>query len=353
MAVIARCFLVLAFIQRPSHATKDEWAQWTCGHCGTANWQHYGSQAKRCRHCGIKKSYKDAALQSSDTAPASNNNNHISYRNSVSAKLAEVASHLQAAVKTPPASSESERGNGAASRKTTSEEITSLETAMASIPDNDEYAATRANLMAKIAEKKEAIWRARPIGKQVDECQQLVERCRARREQAYQGAALAQIALAEAEEQMSSAENRLRVLQAEIARSEPPQQGLGAMESLNASLGSVLSEMKGGGYVSVASIGQVEAQMMQLMDGLRIISTEAQARAAATCGRGAAATDEYMTDGAKRHVDEEAVPATRRRMMTKSEGSPDLVPPDLPPRSGAEADLMQAFPPAHTVPHVG
>ena len=109
---------------------------------------------KRCRHCGIKKSYKDAALQSSDTAPASNNNNHISYRNSVSAKLAEVASHLQAAVKTPPASSESERGNGAASRKTTSEEITSLETAMASIPDNDEYAATRANLMAKIAEKE-------------------------------------------------------------------------------------------------------------------------------------------------------------------------------------------------------
>ena len=45
--------------------------------------------------------------------------------------------------------------------------------------------------------------------------------------------------------------------------------------------------------------------------------------------------------------------AARRRMMTKSEGSPDFVPPDLPPRSYAEADLRQAFPPAHTVPHVG
>ena len=333
-----------------SHATKDEWAQWKCGHCSTPNWQHYGSQAKRCRHCGIKKSYKDAALQPSDNVPASNNN-YNNYRNSVSAKLAEVASHLKAAVAPPPAYSELDRGSGAANRKASSEEITSLETALASIPNNEEYAATRASLEAKIAEKKESIWRARPIGKQVDECQQLVARCRARREQADQGAALAQIALAEAEEQLCNAENRLRVLQAEIARSEPPQQGLGSMENLTASLGKVISEMKCGGHVSEDVIGQAEAQMLQLLSGLQLISAEALAKAAATSGRGATAPDESMTDGAKRPGDEESGPATRRRMMTKTEASPDFVPPDLRPRSNAEADLMQAFPPVHKSPH--
>ena len=343
----------------PSRAAKDEWAQWKCGYCHDFNWQHYGSQAKRCRTCGIKKSYKDAAQQHSgiSTTSNNNNNNNHAYRNSVSAKLAEVASHLQAAVMPQPASTEADRSNVAAIRKASSEEIASLEAALASIPNNEEYAATRAALEAKIAEKKESIFRARPIGKQIDEGQQLVARCRARREHAVQAAAIAQAALAETDQALAVAETRLRALQAEMAASEPPQQVQCSMASLDASFFKIMADMRGGGCVSDVAMQQTETHMMQLMSGLRRISEDALAKAAAKQWTEPMAG--CMAGWTAGHTAEQTAvepgEPTPKRMMTKSAGSPDVAPPNIPPRSDVrgEADLMQAFPPVHSSPHGG
>ena len=114
-------------------------------------------------------------------------------------------------------------------------------------------------------EKKKSIMRAKPLGMQVDECEKLVARCRARREQAEQGAVLAQLALSEAETELTSAESELRVLQAELARREAPKHKPDSMEGLASSLGQVISDMKNGGMVPGDLIGQAEAQMQTLM----------------------------------------------------------------------------------------
>eukprot|EP00972_Heterocapsa_arctica_P066613 9829622-Heterocapsa_arctica.AAC.1 len=42
-------------------APADEWAQWACTNCSASNWCSYGAQKKRCRGCGVNRSYRSAA----------------------------------------------------------------------------------------------------------------------------------------------------------------------------------------------------------------------------------------------------------------------------------------------------
>ena len=208
--------------------------------------------------CGLKKSYKDAAAPTVAPHPQT----PPPFRNSVSAKLAEVAAHLEGTVRpqTTPAVGEPDPAN-AVNRKAVSEEIAALEASLAKLPDNGEYTEFRATLHAKIAEKKKAKTRAIPIGFRIEECRKLVSRCHARRDQAQESLRLANLTLQAADEQLLSAQQDLNALQAEFARREMPQQqsaSSNSMESLTASLGQVIADMKGGGVVPAELISQTE-----------------------------------------------------------------------------------------------
>ena len=348
---------------------KDEWAQWKCGHCATLNWQHYGSQKKKCRTCGLKKSYKDAAMPTHTTTSSTQ-------RNGVSAKLEEVAAQLQSVARKekedqPMAPAQPTEG---VDRKAISEEIAGLEVALANIADSAEFEAVKSSLQAKIEEKKKSIVRSKPIGMQVDSCQKFVARCQARRDQAEQGVVLAQQALtnsqqalAEAEAALCSAQAELKDRQEEMAQ-EMAQQGPAtsqdSMKGLTASLEKVIHDMKSGGKVSDQHIGEAKQHMDKLMDGLNAIRAVVQSQAAAvSCSGGPGATGistpveddvDIPGDAPKRSGDvDQNGAAARRRLDVKAEGAPQFVAPDTPARTDGEAALMQAFPPPQGHPSPG
>ena len=139
-------------------SSKEEWAQWQCSHCKTHNWAHYGAQKKNCRTCGIKRSYKDAAILAVQSS-------YPQHRNSVQVKLDEVAVQLQQVVKKdlvaqPFETVAAEHGG----KKNISEEIKSLETALAALPEDASLQSVRTELTTKIVEKKQVILRSKPIG---------------------------------------------------------------------------------------------------------------------------------------------------------------------------------------------
>ena len=266
---------------------------------------------------------------------------------------------------------------GTVDRKAVSDEITSLEVALAKIPNEGEYTGFRASLQAKIDEKKKSLVRSKPIGIQVDSCQKFVSRCQTRRDQAEQGVKLAQQALktaqqtlAEAEVELYSAQAELKDRQEEMAlemAQQDPASSRNSMKGLTTACDKVIQDMKAGGMVSAQHIGETEQHMKALKEGLNAIATAvAEQNAAVSLATAVGGTGmlgigtpvqgdiDIAGEMQKRSGEADAnTIATRRRLEGKAGGAPQFVPPDTPARSDAEEGLMQAFPPQQSHPSPG
>ena len=122
-------------------AWQDEWAQWHCGNCQTANWANYGSQRRRCRHCGVNKTYLDAVL--TRRAPR------------------------VAAVAAPPGPAAGD-GIEQLDRKSLVGEIRVLESSLSSLPADPTLDQVNKLLEDKVAAKKLALRQTRPLAAQLD-----------------------------------------------------------------------------------------------------------------------------------------------------------------------------------------
>jgi hypothetical protein len=248
------------------------------------NWVHHGAQKKKCRVCGLKKSYKDATLPISVA-------NASTQRESVKSRLDEVASHLQqvtcarplqASTWVPAAAHTTTDG---IDRKAISEEIDALENSLATMPLGDVFLEVRESVGNKIQERKKLLVKSKPIGAQVDACRELVSRCLARKEQARVAVELAQHTHALAEAETTAAQKELATLESELAQAEhrdiPVQDQPSSLEGLPCSMTRVLAEMWGGGAVPDSVVTEAEIHMTKLMTGIQSIVEAVQTSKAA------------------------------------------------------------------------
>jgi hypothetical protein len=158
----------------------DAWATWTCGHCQTVNWANYGSQKKRCSTCGIKKSYRDAALGGHAHGPPQSQQNAVrSQIQSVQAQLANPVLRIPAVACAPPPLDAALRAASDASpagpvdRKAILADIKELEGLAAGI-QNPALMHIKDELNERISQKKNLLHKTRPPGVQLDGARDLV-----------------------------------------------------------------------------------------------------------------------------------------------------------------------------------
>ena len=90
---------------------------------------------------------------------------------------------------------------------------------------------------------------------------------------------LASQALDVADQELREAQEKLQILEAEMASSEPPQQSINSIEDLASSLTKVISDMRTSAVVPVEVVSEAEDHMRKLMAGVRAIAiAAAQAR---------------------------------------------------------------------------
>ena len=234
----------------------DEWAQWQCSHCRSSNWCNYGSQKKRCRTCGINKSYRDAA------APTAQPN-----RADWAAAAPCVPPGPTAPLAPPPPLQ--------LDRKDLIAGIKELEALYASVPRDPGLADVKAGIADKITEKKRTLLLAKPIGARLDSSRGYVARCQARREAALADLSAARSTFEESEVALAEALSSLSALEAEMAHPEPSAQRSDSIETMAASLTRVISEMRDTCTIPPELIVETERHMRHLMDGVRIIADAA------------------------------------------------------------------------------
>lgn len=244
--------------RHPYHKTAvvtDEWAQWHCGHCASPNWCNYGSQKKRCRACGINKSFRNAVAPAAPATPAS-------------WRSPSASEHQWSASATPfvPA------GMTDQTAKDFIAGIKELEALYASVPDDPALIDVKSGIANRIADLKHKLAMTKPIGARLDSSRAFVARCQSRRESALAELSAARSTAEEAEVALAEALSFLTNLEAEMAPPEPASQRLDSLETMAASLTRVISEMKDTCSIPPDLILETERHMRHLMDGVRVIA---------------------------------------------------------------------------------
>ena len=161
-------------------SSKNEWDTWDCSVCASSNWLHHGAQKKKCRTCGVKRSYRDVAAAAAPSVSGTTQNSVKCMLQNVSEQLLSVSKPCNP---NPPVDAAPTAVGGIVSmtpaeKKTISDEIASLEASAASLPLDAEYDDVRTSIRSKITAKMKLIVTSKPIGARVDACKLLVERCR-------------------------------------------------------------------------------------------------------------------------------------------------------------------------------
>ena len=263
------------------------------------NWVHHGAQKKKCRVCGLNKSYKEAAAPTSAASASTQ-------RESVKFKLDEVASHLHKVACARPllaphgVPAAMSNTSDAIDRKAISEEITSLEKSFTFLPLGDAFWEVRESVSIKIQERKKLLVKSQPIGAQVDACRELVSRCLARKEQARVGVELAQHTYALADSEITAAQKDLAALESELAQAEhkdtPMQDQPSSLEGLACSMQRVLADMRDGGIVPEEAVTDAERHMKSLMGGIQSIAAAVHASTATPATAASAPAQEVQRD---------------------------------------------------------
>ena len=300
---------------RPSQWV-DEWAQWQCSECKTANWANYGSQKERCRECGLKKSYLDAASTRPRSRPLP--------QGQVRMELDAIAVQLEKAQVvdvTGPAPMMQDIQQDGQHRKVIQAELKDLEAALESLPVMQSLAAVRAGLVDEIKVKKEQIMKVRPLGARIDATREYVARCQARRETAQVLAEQARATADAADLEFARAISALEALETELIQNGPPQQTpQNSIEEMATALTRVVGEMKGGSCVPAELIEQTQLHMKTLMDGVRAIAAAAAVAPQAAPAAPAAPQGTQPAAAAVPHAAPEAsaaAPIKRQKILAK------------------------------------
>lgn len=268
----------------------DAWATWTCGHCQTVNWANYGSQKKRCSTCGIKKSYRDAALGGHAHGPPQSQQNAVrSQIQSVQAQLANPVLRIPAVACAPPPLDAALRAASDASpagpvdRKAILADIKELEGLAAGI-QNPALMHIKDELNERISQKKNLLHKTRPVGVQLDGARDLVSRSQARHKDAHDILAQAQKAAEAADVELANATAALAAVEADLSQADPGSAQPNCIEDMASSLTRVITEMRGGTSVPQHLLSETEQHMHNLMRGVRAISAATLAAALAASG---------------------------------------------------------------------
>ena len=224
------------------------------------------SQTKKCKGCGIKKSWAQTVTGGIPWNP--------SQQSSAGASLNTVRTQLDVTT--------SQEQNGS----NPSHSIKALENALAQVPTGEAFAATRDVITSQIADLKKNITRSKPMGAQLDSCKAAIERATKRKQNALEAAEKAHKDLQEAENQIEYLQKDLIDLEAQVANhhnQDTIQQNVAQVDSVQSmadALQKVLIEMNASPTVPQETVAQAGQYMTALMSGIQNIANTAQQAAA-------------------------------------------------------------------------
>ena len=278
------------------------WAAWECIQCSSTNW----SDKKKCRVCGVKKSYSSAVACGGAYAGATFGSAVAAPRGSADYVQRTKPPMARAAVAQAAPAAEwapAPRGHAAAEQTTTvvvdgatvsadraqlHQSIRSLNAALAQLPDSPEHQVTRNFLHTAIAEHKRSITAMRPLGAQLDGCRAALQRAEARKEKAQQARDDAELAIATAASEIDQLTSELAALEMQVSQPDPAPSSPDCVDKLTGSLSAVIDEMAASQHVPADLVEQTRLQMSALLGGIKAIAAAARSAAGAPAAGAAA-----------------------------------------------------------------
>ena len=269
-----------------AQAWDGDW--WSCTGCGGWAWNN----DKKCRACGMKKSFATVAANS---ARASKGHQSPQITSNLQAQLAELTSLLSGTT-TPPhmrlpdqQDNAQIQGQGGIAQEDTSraeyvEQIKLTDETLTSLPDTPTMAGARVSLLAEKDKYKKLIINSRPLGARLDGCKGAVARARKRQTAAIAELEQAQVRLAEANSSVTAKELELQELESQCAAAavetntqmNPENHGT-CLDNLNRDMSRVLNGMELGG-VDFQHVQACVSQMSSLFSSLTTLAKEQQAK---------------------------------------------------------------------------
>ncbi|CAK0900421.1 unnamed protein product, partial [Prorocentrum cordatum] len=281
----------------------EQW--WQCQTPG-CSWWNTGN-AKRCKCCGLKKSWAQVVGQDASNARAP------SKLQAVELLLQGGASNADARVDVPkpsttPAAPHSTEDKGA--------QIKQLENSLAAIPPGSEFDDLRASLQSKIAALKRSMTMSKPLSSQLVSCRAAVDRAQRRKALCEEALAKAKAALDEATKESITKATELKELEEKAMQVSMPN----SLEASTQALTRVIADMKASPAIPQVHLAQAEQEIMKVLTGLQAIATAASATAA----QNAAMATAVPPDTAMPTSDEQAIKRRLRGKQNNPNASPDV-----------------------------
>jgi hypothetical protein len=261
------------------HGSAGQWQQWSCGFCSTENY-NWASQAKKCKQCGLKRTYAMAPSETKSKEQAVCWNAQWEPRSYAQALMGSA---------TPPPKPSTELSHArveaalsdAEVRAKASVNLKSIMAALEALPLSDEFAPERVMLGAKAEEAKAKIRDAKPIGARIDGCKAAITRAQHRLEQSTAQWDEAKINMQQASQELVQFKQDLAGLELSVASEQQDlRQVPSSVEQLADSLTKVLKEMTSSPAVPRQLIDETTQHMHHLYAGIQKIAAAAREVAA-------------------------------------------------------------------------
>ncbi|CAK0870212.1 unnamed protein product, partial [Prorocentrum cordatum] len=295
---------------------------WQCGAC--SSWNQVA--AKKCKRCGMNKSWAQAANPGSGITASSGRG---------AGEPPPCPSHTA-----PPAAvSPMVAQDKASTRAKHVANVRHIEAALAALPDGDPaFASARATLQAQLNTEKKAITSTKSVAAQIEGCQQAILRSQAR-------ATKLQTTIDESVKELKSEDEHATSLKEEFASLEA-QLAAGAaatpadsIQSATAALTGMIIDMMASPAVPPEHVQQAQNQVKVLLEGVQQIAAAARSMYSPAAAAALAQEDEIMGTS--------LTPAVRPRSSTESGAATGAAPTPANGRKPLRAKTASAEAPQY------